>query len=238
MASPETPVGFDEQNAAAYDDRFAKIGALRDSLLLQTRAILGDLPADARILCVGAGTGHELLALATHFPGWHFTAVEPSAPMMAICRRRAAEHGFAQRCSFHTGYLDTLPAGEPFHAATCLLVSHFIVAPEARRTFFRQIAERLRPHGRLVSADLSGDRSTPEHAKLETVWFRLMEIAGVPPEQHANLRQAWQRDVGFLPVAEQEALIASAGFEPPVLFLQSLLIRAWFAQRTQREPQA
>lgn len=231
MASTETPVGFDEKNAAAYDERFAKISALRDSLLLQVRAVLGDLPDDARILCVGAGTGQELLALASHFPHWQFTAVEPSAPMMAICRRRATGHGFAHRCTFHTGYLDTLPPGESFHAATCLLVSHFIVAPDARRAFFRQIADRLRPHGRLVNADLSGDRRTSDHAKLEAVWFRLMEIAGVPAEQHANMIQAWQRDVGFLPPSELEALIASAGFESPVLFCQSLLIRAWFTRR-------
>lgn len=231
MASGETPVGFDEKSAAAYDDRFAKISAVRDSLLLLVRAAFADLPADARLLCVGAGTGQEMLALAPHFPRWHFTAVEPSAPMMALCQRRAAEHGFADRCTFHTGYLDTLPPSEPFHAATCLLVSHFLVAKEARRTFFRHIADRLRPHGRLVSADLSGDRSTPDHAKLQAVWFRLMEIAGIPADQHANMLQAWQRDVGFLPVPELEALIASAGFEPPVLFHQSLLIRGWLTQR-------
>lgn len=231
MASAEPPVGFDEKAAAAYDERFAKISAIRDSLLLLTRAILADLPADARILCVGAGTGHELLAFASHFPRWHFTAVEPSAPMMAHCQRRAADHGFAQRCTFHSGYLDTLPASEPFHAATCLLVSHFIVAADARRTFFRQIADRLCPQGRLVSADLSGDRNTADHAKLEAVWFRLMEIAGVTAEQHANMRQAWQRDVGFLPLSELETLIASAGFDRPVLFHQSLLIRGWFSER-------
>jgi tRNA (cmo5U34)-methyltransferase len=231
MSQPETPVGFDEQNAANYDDRFAKISALRDALLLQTRAILGDLPVNARVLCVGAGTGHEVLALATHFPGWQFTVVEPSAPMMGLCRRRAAEHGFAPRCTFHTGYLDTLPPSEPFHAATSLLVSHFLVKPEARRAFFREIAARLRPQGWLVTADLSGDRTTTHHAQLQTAWLRLMEIAGIAPEQHAQMLQAWQENVSFLPVAEFEALLASAGFEAPVLFHQSLLIRAWFAQR-------
>jgi len=231
MASAEPPVGFDEKNAAAYDDRFAKISALRDSLLLVTRAALADLPADARLLCVGAGTGHELLALAPHFPDWQFTVVEPSAPMMTLCQRRAAEHGFARRCTFHTGYLDTLPPAAPFHAATSLLVSHFIVATAKRRSFFRHIADRLHPGGRLVSADLSGDRASPEHAQLQSVWLRLMEIAGIPPAQHAHMLQAWQRDVAFLPIPELESLIVSAGFEPPVLFHQSLLIRAWLTQR-------
>jgi hypothetical protein len=80
--------------------------------------------------------------------------------MMAVCRRRATEQGFADRCTFHTGSLDSLPAGESFHAATSLLVSQFIT-----------------------------DR------------------------------------------VELEALVASAGFEPPTLFHQALLIRAWFAQR-------
>ncbi len=225
-------MGFDEKNAATYDERFAGISATRESLWLQVRALFADLPSAARILCVGAGTGQEMLALAPHFPGWHFTAVEPSGPMMAIAQKRAAEHGFAERCTFHQGYLDTLPSGEPFEAATCLLVSQFLVERAARRAFFRQIAERLRPGGRLVNADLSGDRTAPEHAQLETVWFRLMEIAGIAPDQHAHMRQAWQSHVDFLPVSELERLIASAGFDPPVLFSQTLLIRAWFARRS------
>ncbi len=230
MSPTPPPVGFDAQNAAAYDDRFAKISALRESLLLQTRAVLGDLPADARILCVGAGTGHEVQALATHFPDWRFTVVEPSAPMMALCRRRAAEQGWTERCLFHSGYLDSLPPVPLHHAATSLLVSHFLVSSEKRREFFRQIALRLRDAGRLVVADLSGDRSTPAHARLEAVWFRLMEIAGVTPEQHEKTREAWRKDVGFLPVPELELLITSAGFGAPQLFSQSLLIRAWFAE--------
>src|SRR5688572_8193477 len=53
MAHSAPPVGFDEQQAAGYDDRFAKIGAVRDALHLQLRALLNVLPADARILCVG-----------------------------------------------------------------------------------------------------------------------------------------------------------------------------------------
>lgn len=231
MAHSAPPVGFDEQQAAGYDDRFAKIGAVRDALHLQLRALLTVLPADARILCVGAGTGAEMLTLATHFPHWHFTAVEPSAPMMTLCQRRMAEHGFAARCAFHTGYIDSLPAGGPFHAATSLLVSHFITDRAARQDYFRHIAARLVPHGWLVTADLTGDQNSAEHARLEEAWFRLMKFTGMTDEQRAGLFAAYRKDVAFLPPGDFAALVASAGFEPPTLFHQTLLIRAWFTQR-------
>jgi len=231
MPQQDTSVRFDEQNAASYDDRFAPIAAIRDALHLQIRAILSPLPANANILCVGAGTGAELLPLATHFPGWRFTAVEPSAPMMALCRRRATEHGFADRCLFHPGYLASLPASEPFHAATSLLVSHFITDPAARLDYFRQIAARLHPQGWLVSADLSGDQTTAEPARLQDVWFRLMKFTGQTDEKRAATIAAWRKDVAFLSLPQLEALISTAGFEPPTLFHQALLIRAWFTQR-------
>jgi len=231
MPPQEPPVGFDAQQAAAYDDRFAPIAAIRDALHLQLRAILSDLPPQARILCVGAGTGLELLTLATHFPQAQFTAVEPSGPMLALCRRRAEEHGFAHRCTFHHGYLDSLPVSEPCHAATSLLVSHFITDPAARLGYFRQIAARLHPRGWLVTADLSGDQSTAEHARLQDVWFRLMKFTGQTEEQRAGMLAAWRKDVAFLSRPEFESLLSHAGFEAPTLFHQALLIRAWFARK-------
>lgn len=231
MTPPETPVGFDEQHAASYDDRFAEIAAIRDALHLQLRAILSVLSPEAHLLCAGAGTGAELLALAAHFPRWRFTAVEPSASMMALCRRRAADHGFSDRCTFHTGYLDTLPAAEHFDAATSLLVSHFVTDRSARRDYFRQIAMRLRPEGWLVCADLCGDQTTPEHARLEEMWFRLMTFTGQTDEQRTGMVAAWRKHVAFLPLPDYEALLTAAGFGAPTLFHQALMIRGWFARR-------
>jgi tRNA (cmo5U34)-methyltransferase len=234
MAVPSTPIGFDEEKAAAYDERFIKIVAIREALHLQVRAVLSALPVDARILCVGAGTGAEIITLAMDNPHWRFTAVEPSAPMMAICQRRVQEHGFADRCSFHTGFLDTLPVAEPYHAATSLLVSHFITDRSARADYFHKIASHLQPQGWLISADLTGDQSTRAHTELEAAWFRLMTFTGQTPEQRDGMHAAYRRDVSFLPLADFETLIASAGFETPTLFYQALLIRAWFTRR--REP--
>ena len=78
MQNQEQAVVFDEERASTYDKSAAKIAPLRDTLNLLTRLILSDLPADARILCVGVGTGLELIYLAHEFPQWRFTAVEPA----------------------------------------------------------------------------------------------------------------------------------------------------------------
>jgi tRNA (cmo5U34)-methyltransferase len=230
MSSPPL-THFGAEQAAAYDQRFAKLAPLRDALHLLAGSVLATLPDDARVLCVGAGTGAELLALAQRFPGWTFTAVEPSGPMLGLCRSKAAAAGIADRCRFHEGFLDSLPPADPFHAATSFLVSQFVLDGEERRDFFRGIARRLIAGGTLVNADLSADRTAAPYAELFEVWLRLMEFTGLPPEAIANLRSAYGRDVAITPPNGIEGIIAAAGFEPPLAFLQTGLIRAWFARR-------
>ncbi|MES2694651.1 MAG: class I SAM-dependent methyltransferase [Verrucomicrobiota bacterium] len=230
--SQELPVAFDQSHAATYDQRFAKLAAMRDALHLLIGAVLGDLPAEARILCVGAGTGQELIYLAQKFPQWRFAVVEPSAPMLEVCRAKAEACGITARCVFHEGYLDSLPPTVAFDAATSLLVSQFILAPEARARFFRTIAEQLLPGGYLVSADLASDTASASYRSLLEVWLRLMRETGLPPEQFERLRVTYGRDVAVSPLPQVSALIASAGFDTPVLFLQTGLIHAWYAQRT------
>jgi len=227
---------FGAEQAAAYDARFAKLEPMRDAMHLLTGGILASLPSDARILCVGAGTGAELLALAAKFPGWHFTAVEPSGPMLDLCRKKAADAGVIERCEFHEGFLESLPMGEPFHAATSFLVSQFVLDVDQRRDFFRQIAERLVPGGYLVSSDLSADLTTEEYRQLFEVWANLFEYAGFMPAQIEGIRGAYGRDVVVSPPEHIASLIASAGFDTPVAFYQSVLIRGWFARRLKPTP--
>jgi tRNA (cmo5U34)-methyltransferase len=231
MKNQESSVVFDRERAASYDERFAKLAPLRDALHLLIRTILAELPADARILCVGVGTGSELIYLAQAFPQWQFTAVEPAAPMLDICRHRAAECGITSRCTFHEGYLDSLPVTDAFDAATCLLVSHFLMQPEERRNFFSQIAARLRPDGYLVSADIVSDISTPAYSSLLEVWLRLLRYSEVPAEEVEKFRDAYGRDVAVLPPHEVESIIAQSGFGQPVLFFQTLLIHAWHTKK-------
>ncbi len=232
MKNQESVVVFDQERASSYDQRFAKLAPMRNALHFLIRMVLSELPADARILCVGVGTGAELIDLAQTFPQWQFTAVEPAAPMLEICRQRADECGIASRCIFHEGYLDSLPAMDSFDAATCLLVSHFFMQQEQRRNFFCQIAARLRPNGYLVSADLVADLSSPEYHSLLEVWLRTLRYSEVPAEEVKTFRASYGRDVALLPPQDVASILTSSGFDTPVLFLQTLLIHAWYSQRT------
>src|SRR5688500_734973 len=104
MRDDELRAAFDQQ-AAGYDKQWAKLAPIRDGLHFLLDSLFSQLPDDARILCVGVGTGAELAHLAKKRPGWSFTAVEPSGPMLGVCRRRAEQEGFSSRCTFHEGYL-------------------------------------------------------------------------------------------------------------------------------------
>ena len=222
---------FDQQ-AASYDEKWRDLAPINNTLHLLTSAVLAKLPATANILCVGAGTGTEILYLARKFPGWTFTAVEPSTPMLDVFRRRAEEAGISARCTFHAGYLDALPTVGLFDAATAFLVSQFILDRPERSQFFQGIADLLRPGGILVSSDLAGDLTAPDRKDLLGVWFTLMKGNGVSQEEMEKMRETYTRDVAVLPPENVREIIMDGGFDLPVGFFQAGLIHAWYARRT------
>lgn len=230
MRREELKAVFDQQ-ASGYDKQWARMAPIRDGLQFLLESIFADLPADARILCVGAGTGAELAHLARTFPRWRFTAVDPSGAMLDVCRQRAEAEGYTSRCYFHEGYLDSLPTGDRHDGATCFLVSQFILAQDARTEFFRAIADRLQPGGVLASADLASDLGSNVYDALLRVWLNVMTPEGIQPEGLERTRAAYAKDVAILPPKVIASIIEAAGFEPPVQFFQAGLMHAWFAKR-------
>ncbi|MBG13366.1 MAG: SAM-dependent methyltransferase [Alcanivorax sp.] len=220
-----------DQMAPGYDKRWERTAPITECLYFLLESVFAALPEDARILCVGAGTGSEILHLASRFPGWHFTAVEPAGAMLEVCRRRASEAGITERCEFHEGYLDSLPAGAPYQAATCFLVSQFILDKTARSAFFAKIAERLVPGGVLASSDLSTQQDAAGYDDLLRVWQRATTPTDVTDEGLRRMKATYAKDVAVLPPAEVAAILRAGGFEAPRTFFQAGLIRAWFARR-------
>ena len=233
MKPAEITAIFDQQ-ASGYDQQWRKMAPLNGALHLLVKSTLSQLGPQARILCVGAGTGAEIVALAAEFPEWHFTAVEPSLPMLDVFRRKAEEHGISDRCIFHGGYLDTLPIGQPYDAATSFLVSQFLTDRTQRSNFFREIASRLHSAGILVTSDLTGDMSSPKCELLIEQWFQLMRGGGISPEGIEKMREAYSSDVAVLPADDVEEIIIQGGFELPVKFFQAGMVQAWFAKKSIR----
>src|SRR3546814_17776493 len=73
MQQHELDALFDQQ-AAGYDTQWARMAPIRDSLHFLLETVFAGLPDDARLLCVGAGTGAAIAPLAERFPGWRFLA--------------------------------------------------------------------------------------------------------------------------------------------------------------------
>jgi tRNA (cmo5U34)-methyltransferase len=230
MREDELRAAFDRQ-AAGYDEQWEKMAPIRDGLYLLVESMFAELPADARVLSVGVGTGAELAHLARRFPRWSFTAVEPSGPMLDLCRQRAEREVFASRCTFHEGYLDSLPTDGMHHAATCFLVSQFILDQGDRSSFFRAIADRLQPGGMLASSDLASGAGSGDYEALLRAWLIIMAGPDVSAERLERARSAYAKDVAILAPAAVASVIEAGGFEPPVQFFQAGLLHAWFSKR-------
>lgn len=231
MNQDELKAVFDKQ-ASGYEEQQMKLAPVHDGLYFQLEWIFSELPQAARILCVGLGAGAELSYLAGRFPNWRFTAVEPSGAMLDVCRQRAEKEGFISRCTFHEGYVESLPDIELYDAATCFMVSQFILDNKARSNFFRVISKRLQQDGILVSADLSSSVGTPEYKALLKVWISMLYAANVPADAIGKVHSAWAKDVAILPPDDVKSIIERGGFDSPVQFYQAGFVHAWFSKRS------
>jgi tRNA (cmo5U34)-methyltransferase len=228
-ASFSTSGFFNQEMADAYDRRNAGLKPISDGLHFLMRLTLADLPADAHVLCVGVGTGAEILSLAQAFPGWSFVGVDPSAEMLAVGRHRLEQAGLLDRCDLIQGYVGDV-AGTGFDAVVSLLVAHFIQRPD-RPAFYAAVHDRLKPGGRFLSAEISADLAAATFPAMLADWKQVQAMMGATPESLAGLEGMLRNVLGVLPPDDTEALWRAAGFAQPTPFFQAFMIRGWHAKR-------
>ena len=200
-----------------------------DSLLPMVRILLAErVPADGRVLVVGAGGGLELEDMARAHPGWRFDGVDPSQPMLDLATHRLQSAGVSgDRVALHHGYVQSAPAG-PFDGATCLLTFHF-VPREERVTMAAEIRRRLKPGAPLVVAHLSVADGVGERDLWLSRYAAFQVSSGVVPEHAARARDKVAAELALLTPEEDEAILREAGFSDVRMFYMGFAFRGWVA---------
>ncbi|HEV7277756.1 MAG TPA: class I SAM-dependent methyltransferase [Devosiaceae bacterium] len=217
---------FSGPSVGGYGERaHRQVPGLKD-LHKMTAQLLGErVPAEGRVLVLGAGGGLELRALAEASPGWSFEGVDPSAEMLRLAAENTAAH--AARIRLHEGTIEVAPEG-PFDGATTLLTLHF-VPREQRLETLRQLRRRLRAGAPLVVAHISFPQAEPERSLWIARHVAFGAPAGTDPEQLERSRQAIGTRLTILAPEDEEAMLAAAGFAGTTLFYAGLSLRGWVA---------
>ncbi|MBP0581055.1 class I SAM-dependent methyltransferase [Labrys sp. LIt4] len=185
----------------------------------------------ARILVAGAGgTAREIVSAARLERLWHFTAVDPSAPMLELAMAAVGEAGLTARTTPVLGEVAALPEEPIYDAATLIGVLHHLPGEAAKQSVLDALAKRLKPKAPLI---LAGNRHAYESRPLFlSAWGERWRMHGATAaEIEAKLGKI--RQGADPPASDQEVagLLTQAGFEEPTLFFSSLFWGGWITHR-------
>lgn len=218
----------DSKHVSSYAENAARMVPGMHDLPRMAGALLEEsVPADARILVLGAGGGLELRALAEIYTHWRFDGVDPSAEMLQLARTTLGP--FESRAQLHQGYIDTAPMG-PFDGATCLLTLHFL-PPEERLETLRLLHRRLKTGAPLVVVH----HSIPNDGADRDKWLKRsagFAIASGMLASQANTNIPALKDRLPILTPEQDVeLFRQAGFVGIELFYCAFTFKGWVAYK-------
>lgn len=219
------------RNSGVYDEHNRPLAPVADCMHLLIRLILKDAPVRARILCVGVGTGNEILSLSSVFSEWTFVGVDPSSGMLDVCREKLRSAGILDRTELIQGYVNDLPLAENFDAALSLLVAHFLKREE-RMNFYQSICARLCEYGILVNTEISYDLNSPQFPSMLNNWEAVQLMMGATRESIAEMPRVLREILSVITPAETESLLIQSGISLPVRFFQAFMISGWYGRKS------
>lgn len=158
LRTPEPELMLDPDQAVAYAEAdFSE----SDARFVQRFRELFDLPLGGEIIDLGCGPGNIALRFADAFPGCAITAVDGSAAMLEISRRRAAQlPDVARRMRFIEGILPS--AALPMHKATAVVSNSLLHHLHDPSVLWQTLEQVAAPAAAVLVADLRRPDSTAE----------------------------------------------------------------------------
>jgi len=223
------PSMIDHFNDAAklYDERNRQLAPIMNNLHFLIRLILKNAPIRARVLCVGVGTGAEILSLSETFTEWTFVGVDPSIGMIDVCRERLNNAGVINRCELINGFVHDVPEGENFDVVVSILVGHFVNRDD-RLNYYSAMVSRLCPNGILINTEICFDLNSQQFPLMLKNWEAVQSLMGATPESLANLSTLLREMLTILSPDEIEMLLNQSGITLPVRFYQAFMIHGWY----------
>ncbi|MFC3747200.1 class I SAM-dependent methyltransferase [Paenibacillus sp. GCM10012306] len=189
----------------------------------------------AKVLVVGAGGGQEIVTIGAKHKNWHFTGIDPSSRMLEIASRRIREAGFEQQTTLLQTGLEGFPHQEPYDAATCMLVLHFVKEREQKKQMLAQIANQLKPGAPFFLSSINGEASSEAWTHMMRAWQSHMLDQGISNTEWQQFADSFGVTSHPLPSKEVELLLEEAGFNTISRYFSSYLVEAWFAFKKDEE---
>lgn len=219
-------LAFDEATARQLERAYQKRDLVRRRRLV--REALAARPGE-RILDIGCGPGFYVAELLEEVgPGGAVVAVDASADMLALARRRVEGHG---NVTFQEGNASALPVdGGSVDAALCVQVMEYV--PDATGAL-AEMHRVVRPGGRVVVWDTDWSAASwhsddPERMdRVMRAWDEHLAHPALPRTLAARMRT-----VGFVDVRVQGHSLATADYDEDAFGVSMLaLVRDFVAGR-------
>ena len=222
---------FNITMSAEYDKGVRRTLPTYDSMFRLVQAYLrANTEQHANILLVGAGGGNELTTFGPSNPGWTFTAVDPAPPMLDIARMKAEDLKLTDRVDFILGTIDNVDASNTYHAATCMLVLHFIVNVDEKLLLLKKIRQLLTSGAPFVLVSMYGDTSHPEFDELFALWKAYWLDTSDLTIVEVDEMEKTVRGLSFIPEEEILHLLREAGFGKIAKFFTTNMFGGWICK--------
>jgi tRNA (cmo5U34)-methyltransferase len=174
----------------------------------------GRVPADGLVVDLGAGTGALGAAVLEALPDVRVELVDIDPNMLEVAAARCAAHTGRFRVR-HARFQDELPR---CHAVVASLALHHVATHEEKRELYRAIREALEPGGLVVVADALIYPDGPERGRMIEDLFAHMAANGISASEAEGHLGQWAEEDFYVPLPDELALLAAAGFPRPDVF--------------------